>query len=61
MGAFELSEPISDLNTSVVAIAYYLYRQAGCPLGDNVAGLDAWHRASIIEPFRQLAEREVPP
>jgi Protein of unknown function (DUF2934) len=26
----------------IAAIAYYLYRQAGCPLGDNVPGLDAW-------------------
>ena len=37
-----ISEDIDDIKVSVAAIGYYLYRQAGCPYGDNFAGFSAW-------------------
>jgi hypothetical protein len=53
-----MSDRLIDLQTSVVAIAYYCYKQAGCPLGDNLAGFDAWHRANVVAPFESFAKRE---
>ncbi len=35
-------EEIENLNVSVASLVYYLYRQAGTPLGDNTSGMVAW-------------------
>lgn len=29
-------------DVQIVSIYYYLYRLAGCPMGDNLSGLTAW-------------------
>ena len=36
------SDSIDDLNVSVAAFGYYLYRQSGCPFGDSLSGFTAW-------------------
>ncbi|HEY9657693.1 MAG TPA: hypothetical protein V6C65_04450 [Allocoleopsis sp.] len=46
-----------DIQTHVAAIAYYLYRLAGCPFGNTLAGYEAWIKIALIEPFDQLCER----
>lgn len=46
-----------DVQIHVAAIAYYLYRLAGCPFGDNLPGYQAWMQVSLLEPFQQLSEQ----
>jgi len=31
-----------DLKVSIASFGYYLYRVAGCPYGDSLAGLTVW-------------------
>jgi len=31
-----------DLKVSIASFGYYLYRVAGCPYGDSLAGFTAW-------------------
>lgn len=31
-----------DNQVAIATLALYLYRQAGCPCGDNLAELNAW-------------------
>lgn len=50
-----ISDSIDDLNVSVAALGYYLYRQAGCPYGDNLSGLTAWIDIQKTA-FEQLAD-----
>lgn len=46
------------IGTLLVSLLYYLYRQAGCPFGDTLTGLDAWIKLSIEAPFEQLSDKE---
>jgi hypothetical protein len=50
-----ISEDIDDIKVAVTAIAYYLYRQANCPYGDNISGLTAWLDIQK-EAFEKLAD-----
>lgn len=50
-----MTEQISELNTDVVAIAYYIYRMSGCPHGDTVAGFASWYKISIAGSFETFA------
>jgi hypothetical protein len=47
---------LEDVQVHVAALGYYLYRLAGCPLGDSLSGYQAWLQISTIEPFNQLSE-----
>lgn len=51
------SKEFDDVQMATAAIAYYLYRQAGCPLGDSLSGLNAWLKLNVLEPFNQLTEK----
>jgi len=35
-------EVVDDLTVAVAALAYYVYKGAGCPYGDNLQGLHIW-------------------
>lgn len=37
-----MQEKLELIDVHVAAIYYYLYRQAGCPLGNNISGYAAW-------------------
>lgn len=37
-----MQDDIDSLNISTISLAYYLYRVAGTPFGDNASGLTAW-------------------
>jgi hypothetical protein len=50
-----MNKQISELNTDVVAIAYYIYRMSGCPHGDTVAGFASWYKISIAGGFETFA------
>lgn len=52
-----MDEPITDVHVDVVAIAYYLYRQAGCPHGDTVTGFDSWYKVNVIGEFKKFGQR----
>lgn len=51
-----MSDEIDELKVYVAALYYYLYRQAGCPFGDNLSGYDAWIETSVTQPFNLLCE-----
>jgi hypothetical protein len=38
----DIRDSIDDLNIAVCAIAYYLYRLAGCPYGETEQGYVIW-------------------
>ncbi len=48
-----------DLQATLTAILYYLYRQAGCPYGDSLSGLTAWKRVNLDAPFNELAQKHL--
>lgn len=47
---------LEDVQVHVAALAYYLYRLAGCPFGANLSGYQAWLEISLLEPFERLSE-----
>lgn len=48
----------SDSETLMVALAYYQYKLADCPFGDNLTGLAAWVRIRGEE-FEDLCDRSM--
>lgn len=50
-------EEFDDVQISVAALNYYLYRSVGTPLGDNISGLNAWVRKNN-QIFRDKFEEE---
>lgn len=45
-----------EVMTYIAGIAYYLYRQAGCPYGNNLSGYQTWVEQEITVPFNKLSE-----
>jgi hypothetical protein len=52
-----MNDEIDNLNVSVAAIAYYLYRQALCPCGDTLTGFTMWLDMQK-DVFEKLADPE---
>jgi hypothetical protein len=47
-----------DQDVEIVALMYYLYRQSGAALGDDLAGFCAWKKINIEKPWVVLAKKE---
>jgi len=54
-----MNEQISELNTDVIAISYYICRMSGCPHGDTVPGFASWYKTSIAGGFETFANIKV--
>lgn len=54
----EFDADLEDVGVATAALAYYLYRVAGCPFGDNLSGYEAWLQANILEPFESAINAE---
>ena len=48
-----------DLETTLTAILYCLYRQAGYLYGDSFSGLTAWKKVNVDAPFNELARKHL--
>ena len=51
-------EQFDDAQIATAGLAYYLYRQAGCPFGDSLGGLNAWLRANVTGPFEEVFQND---
>jgi hypothetical protein len=51
-----MSKQTTDLGVDIVSVGYYLYRQNGCPFGDNLEGLQRWYQSNIFLPFQAFAD-----
>lgn len=45
------------LRTIANSIAYHLYKMAGCPYGDDSAGLEAWIMLNLVEAYEEMIDR----
>ncbi len=51
----------NDLDSTqigAVALAYYLYRQAGCPRGKSHAAFEGWFANDVAKPYDDFCEKE---
>ena len=51
-----MGEEFDDVQTGLATALYYLYRLAGCPLGDSLSGFNAWIELQRDE-FSKFSDR----
>ena len=54
----DAEQEFDDVQTALAALCYYHYRQAGCPFGGSLTGLEAWIQSNVRAPFCRLVEIE---
>lgn len=53
-----MNQEFDDVQTGLAALCYYHYRQAGCPYGDNLPGLEMWIQTNLREPWKKLVDSD---
>jgi hypothetical protein len=53
-----MNKKMTELSVDIVAVGYYLYRQNGCPFGDNLEGFQKWYQSNIFLPFQAFADNK---
>jgi hypothetical protein len=49
---------IQATDFQITALMYYQYRLAGCPYGDNLAGIAAWNEIMVYKPYVEFCNKE---
>lgn len=52
-------EDFENTKVATAAIAYYLYRLAGYPMGNSFNGFTAWLDINVLKPFEELGNNEL--
>ena len=54
----DAEDAAEELSVHIVAIAYYIYRHAGCPMGEGLDAFNLWANVNLWAPFEAIAEGE---